>query len=96
MIADRLGYDVFWCRTAETAFERIEHCDLVFTDIFLQGDSGIDLIERIRVAGNEIPIVATAGNEALLGKALKAGANASIPKPWKQDTLRRTFAELLG
>ena len=96
MIAQTLGYEVFWCRSVEAAFERIGQCDLVFTDMFLQGDSGLDLIERIRAEGNGIPIVATAGNEALLGKALKAGANVSIPKPWRQDDLRRTFAELLG
>ena len=94
--AQMLGYEVFWCCSAEEAFERIGHCDLVFTDIFLQGDSGLDLIERIRAAGNEIPIVATAGNPAFLGEALRAGANATIPKPWARDALRRTFAELLG
>ena len=95
-VAQMLGYEVFWCCSAEEVFESMEHCDLVFTDILLQGESGLDLIERIRTAGNEIPIVATAGNPAFLGEALKAGANATIPKPWARDALRRTFAELLG
>ena len=96
MFAHTSGYEVFWCRSAEDAIERIGHCDLVFTDIFLQGDSGLDLIKRIRTAGNEIPIVATAGNTAILEEAIEAGANAIIPKPWKRDTLQRTFTELLG
>ena len=95
-IAHGLGYMAFACSSAEEAVERIGECDLVFTDIMLSGKSGIDLIREIRAAGNDIPIVATSGLEENLFESRNAGANASIPKPWLREDLRRTFAELIG
>ena len=96
IVIQSLGYVVFWCNSAKTAFKRIGHCDLVFTDLSMPEDSGLDLIKWIRAAGNDIPIVATTGNTGVLEVTLEHGASATIPKPWVRDDLQRTLAELLG
>ena len=96
IVIHSLGYDIFWCNSAKTAFKRIGHCDLVFTDLTMEEDSGLDLIDWIRAAGADVPIVATTGNTEVLEVALEHGANATIPKPWVRDDLRRTLTELLG
>ena len=83
---------------ADEAIERVSDCDIVFTDILMDDDAdrGIDLIKRIRASGNDIPIVAISGTPDLLPKAIEAGADDKIAKPWQLETLRKTLSELVG
>ena len=63
--------------------------DCVITDINLQGLSGIELTERLRAAGHNVPVIAmTARSDAgLEQKALASGADCFLKKPFEMDQL---------
>ena len=95
-LVEMCGYRGISCSSGLEARALLRECDLVFTDLVMDGFTGMDLIEWIRADGNDIPIVATSGSPEPLSGAIAAGACAIIPKPWELDVLKRTFAELLG
>jgi DNA-binding NtrC family response regulator len=71
------------------AHEALGSCRLVFCDLMLPGESGLDAVRAIRQRRPGLPIVmitgyATAENEA---KALAAGAAAVLPKPFDDTEL---------
>jgi two-component system response regulator AtoC len=87
------------------AFEK-EGADLVITDIIMPGQHGVDLIKHLREAGCAAPVIAISGGgnmaaagyepgaittSAYLAAAGKAGAAASLTKPFE----RRQLLELV-
>src|SRR5437016_3509075 len=55
------GFEVEWVENGQLAFERLlgEPFDLVLTDLFLPGDSGVDLCRHIKAdpSRGDIPVV---------------------------------------
>ena len=88
------GYEAVCCFSADEARSRLDECDGVFTDLAMDGETGLELIEWIRAEGNDMPIVATSGDPVPLSMAEGAGASAVVSKPWELDVLRRIFDEL--
>lgn len=77
-----------------------ERPDVVVTDIFLQDGDGLSLIEALRAADPDLPIIAISGGRAefdVLAQAAKLGANATIEKPFSPaylvDTIDRCLEE---
>jgi CheY-like chemotaxis protein len=79
-----------------------EHPDLLISDIAMPGETGYDLIERVRAlapeAGGTTPAIAvtayTGAEDAR--RALRAGYQAHLSKPVQLRELVRLVAELLG
>jgi signal transduction histidine kinase/DNA-binding response OmpR family regulator len=71
--------------TASEALAALERGpqDLLLSDIGLPGESGYDLIRKVRAQGNELPAVALTAYAAASDReqALAAGFQAHVPKP---------------
>jgi FixJ family two-component response regulator len=61
----------------------------LIVDVHLTGMSGIDLQQRLRSEGCEVPIIITTGDRAdmLRERAQQAGCTAFLLKPFSGDTL---------
>jgi DNA-binding NtrC family response regulator len=88
MIADSLrtrGYDAGWQTDAETTLQAVrQHSyDLVITDLRLQGESGLQLCERIVASRPGVPVVLMTafGTMDAAIAAIRAGAYDFINKP---------------
>ena len=77
------GYEVMEAESGENALEliRSERCDLILLDVNLPGISGIDVCKEIR-RSSEIPIVVMSAGEESRAKALDAGADDYLKKPF--------------
>ncbi|HBG47772.1 MAG TPA: two-component system response regulator [Deltaproteobacteria bacterium] len=85
------GYKVTICKNAEEALSsfRASVPDAVLTDIKMPGTSGIDLLEKIRSADRDVPVILmTAYAELDMAvNAIKRGAFDFIIKPYKPEYL---------
>jgi PAS domain S-box-containing protein len=98
------GADVRVAGSAPEALEllRRERVDLLISDIAMPGETGYDLIERIRALppeeGGQIPAVAltayTGPEDAR--RAIRAGYQAHLSKPLQLRELVRVVAELMN
>lgn len=68
------------------------HFNLIFSDIVLEGNSGIDLLRRIREMGVTCPVVMVTGypNVETASEAVRLGAFDYISKPVDKETLLKT------
>lgn len=84
---------------ALTSFKE-EPFDLLLVDLFMPVMNGFEAIQNIRAleTGKTVPIIAlTASAEtSSMDKALAAGANICLTKPFNADQLREKISELLG
>jgi CheY-like chemotaxis protein len=101
-ILRRGPYDMTTCNDAESALVAIDRhgpFDVIICDFMLPGISGIDLIERLRASENTsgVPIIMISGhtNYAIDGRAMHAGANVFLNKPFTISQLRGAVTQLL-
>ena len=66
-----------------------EEFDLVISDIQMPQMDGIALVEEIRNRNNDVPVIVISafGTNFQANKALEAGANMVIEKPFEQEQL---------
>lgn len=66
------------------------HFDLILMDIGLPDGSGLDLCQRVRESGNEVPIVFLSArtDEATVVKGIKNGADDYLRKPFGLEELK--------
>jgi len=87
------GHRVVTAATLDEALELTgrESFDLVFSDIFLAGASGVDFLRRFHADHPAVPVVLVTGFPALdtATEALRLGAYDYIAKPVTQQTLLR-------
>jgi CheY-like chemotaxis protein len=102
-ITRKAGYLVTFVSDAREAIAEICAAapDIVFTDIFMPGTDGFELMNWLRRRKSPIPVVAMSGaNKALtgqLGLAAKLGAKATIAKPFReQDVLEAIAAAVVA
>ncbi len=90
------GYTIELCSTPQEAMSaaRRQMPDIALLDMNYQRDStsgieGLELIECLRGLESTLPIIALTGwgNVELAVRAMKAGANDFIEKPWRNDSL---------
>ncbi len=69
-----------------------EEFDLIISDIVMEGESGIDLLRRVRELHKECPVVMVTGypNINTATEAVRLGAFDYLAKPVKKDDLLRT------
>lgn len=104
MFEDAGGYEVFQAETAEQALKsnEIVGVDLMVTDIFMPGEGGLSVIQRLRKTWPHIRIIAISGGfkDSMKGeKSLEAaevvGADATLKKPFTPDSLFTTVNQVL-
>ena len=105
MFLQQGGYEVYEAETAEQAMESdaIVAVDLMVTDIFMPGEGGLAIIQKLRTNWPNIRIIAVSGgleNSMESDKSLAAagvvGADATLKKPFSPDMLFATVDQILG
>ena len=93
------GYRTEAVGDGETARTRIEEGrpDLVLLDISLPRQSGIWVLERLREAGNQVPVIVLSARQDEFDKvaALRLGADDYVTKPFALAELLARVAALL-
>jgi two-component system alkaline phosphatase synthesis response regulator PhoP len=93
------GYRTEVIGDGETARERIERTspDLVLLDISLPKRSGIWVLERLREAGNHVPVIVLSARQDEFDKvaALRLGADDYVTKPFALAELLARVSALL-
>ena len=93
------GHDATVCDYASRAVElvRTEHFDLILSDVVMPGKSGMDLLEELKKAGVQTPIVLISGqaNIEMAVKATRLGALDFLEKPLSTDKLLLTVENAL-
>ena len=93
------GYRISSAEDGEKALLWLENApiDLVLLDLQMPGMSGMNVLEAIREAGNDVPVVIVTAHgsipDAVL--AMKLGAIDFLSKPLSPDALRSVVAEVL-
>jgi DNA-binding response OmpR family regulator len=93
--------DIVSCADAEEALIEIgrEAPDLIISDFMLPGISGIEFVKKVReretTAGTPILMVTGHTNYAMEGRAIAAGANRFLYKPFSPSQLRVAVQQLL-
>ena len=89
----QFGYESVLFSSAE-AFAKHSDFDsalCVVLDINLSDGSGIELRERLKAAGNSVPVIYMTGNDtpAVRGAALQSGCLAYLTKPFSAKSLMK-------
>jgi len=86
----------------KTALHMLDYLtvDVVITDVYMPGMSGVELIRRLQSRDHCRRIIAMTGggfrNSAeLLAEARSAGADGTIEKPFAPDTLLSTVRDVM-
>lgn len=71
--------------------------DLLILDVQLPDGNGIDLVQRLRKAGGQFPIVVITSDSSveLAVEAIKAGADDFLEKPFSGSRLKTTVSNML-
>jgi two-component system, NtrC family, nitrogen regulation response regulator NtrX len=93
------GHDATVCDSASRASElvRSERFDLILSDVVMPGKSGLELLEELKKAGVETPIVLISGQATIemAVKATRLGALDFLEKPLTTDKLLVTVENAL-
>ena len=86
------GFDTFSASTFNEAWAKItlDHFELILMDIGLPDGSGLDLCQRVRESGNDVPIIFLSArtDEASVVKGIKNGADDYLRKPFGIEELK--------
>ena len=93
------GHEATVCDNANRALElvRTERFDLILSDVVMPGKTGMDLLEELKKAGVQTPIVLISGqaNIEMAVKATRLGALDFLEKPLSTDKLLLTVENAL-
>lgn len=93
-------YEVVTAASGEEALERLSEkpFDLVVTDIFMPGISGIEVLEKIREAypQTDVIIMTAYGSQEHRENAMNKGAKYYIEKPFDMKEFKSLVIDLLG
>src|ERR1700688_1410112 len=93
------GHEAMVCDNASRAVELVrgEHFDLILSDVVMPGKSGMELLEDLKKAGVQTPIVLISGqaNIEMAVKATRLGALDFLEKPLSTDKLLLTVENAL-
>ena len=94
------GLTVTLAVDGDSALQQLERqqVDLVLLDLQMPGVGGMEVLRRLREAGNDVPVVIVTahGNVPDAVAALRLGAIDFLSKPLTPDALRRIVAEVLA
>ena len=97
-IAGYLGYEFLTTTYIAQGYEMVkEHRpDVIFTDMQLPDGWGYDLIGKLRSEGVITPIIGVSGIPDYGEKALAAGGNKFITRPFEVDTIMALLKSYAG
>ena len=99
-ILNHLGYSVETANSGKQALEKINHSifDLIICDIKMPHMTGIELLERIKLAHPNIQVIVITGFPSinLAIEAMKKGASDFITKPFDIDLIEHLIARTLN
>ena len=85
------GYQVQVCHEAITALNQAKETDpdLIILDVILPGISGLEICRRLRVTGNQVPIILLTAKDEINDRVagLDAGADDYLVKPFSIEEL---------
>lgn len=85
------GYHVDIAKTGKEVFDKLEKFkpDLIILDNILPEIEGLEVIRRIRLDGNEVPIIVLTAKDSLSDKvnSLDSGADDYVTKPFATEEL---------
>jgi FixJ family two-component response regulator len=94
-----LGYAVHTFESAEEFLDStcLKNTACLITDLHLPGLNGIDLLDRLRIAGHRIPMIVITGfpTAQTRTRALAAGAIAVFAKPFEAAILINSLESAL-
>jgi DNA-binding NtrC family response regulator len=97
---ESVGYHAAQAEDGEAALKLVEasRCDLILLDLQMPRMGGIELLRRLRAAGNPIPVVFLTAHGSIPDavEAMKLGAIDFLTKPITPDALRRVVAEVIA
>jgi CheY-like chemotaxis protein len=75
-----------------------EKIDLIISDLSMPGETGIDMLARVRATGSKVPLMIFSGslNQGEAEQAVAMGANKVLNKPAPIEELIAAIQELLG
>lgn len=95
------GHDVIDAESGEAGLQlfRSRAPDLIVTDIFMPGISGLETIEQIRAEKPDMRIIAVSGRDGIGAATLlpsgAKGADRGLSKPFRRRELTNIIEELL-
>lgn len=104
-ILETAGYAVTAARSGEEALQaartlaaRGKGFDLVLTDIQMQGFTGLDLIDGLRAAGIQTPVLVMTGygNAESVKELKRRGCARILEKPFDEEDLLRKVRETVS
>lgn len=86
---EKKNFQVDAASNGEQAFDKIQHNDylMVFTDIFMEGLTGLELLDRIKETAQDLRVVVITAQDAMNNtiEAMRKGAHDYISKPFDFD-----------
>jgi DNA-binding NtrC family response regulator len=99
LLADE-GYDVDAAPDGEAGLDRLREADydMVLLDLRMEGRTGLSVLEELRGAGNDIPVLMLTGFATVDSAvaALKLGADDYLTKPCDNQLLRAKIRSVLA
>ena len=91
------GYEVIEAEDGEQGLELYQKhpADLVITDIVMPKKNGLEVIKELKKQDRKAKVIGVASIPDVLSEAEKAGADATLPKPFKVDEVLHLVKELL-
>jgi two-component system, OmpR family, response regulator MprA len=93
------GFDVEVAEDGSRAIERVRNggVDLVVLDVMMPGADGIEVCERLRAAGDSLPVLMLTARDAVRDRVagLDAGADDYLVKPFANEELVARVRALL-
>ena len=102
-LVEQIGHKAVEAPDGETGLRLFseQSIDLVITDIFMPGISGLDVIQKIKDTGSQVKIIAVTAHDSEgeiehLSLAKRMGADRAFPKPFNPAEFREAMVELLS
>ena len=100
-VLEELQCTVVEAENVEQALERLAECDsetrfdLVFSDVVMPGQTGIDLAAQIKINHSDLPVLLATGYSSKLATEIPPHV-AFVRKPYRPETIAAAFAKLLN
>ncbi len=99
LLADE-GYEVTAAGSGNEGLERLrgDQFDMVLLDLRMEGRTVLSVLEELRQAGNDVPVLMLTGRDdpAARRACMAAGAAGFLAKPLVVEDLRAEVRSLLG
>lgn len=91
----RINYEIVECTSTPSLFERINNCDLIFLDIEINEENGIEIGKEIRKRNSNVQIIIISNYSKYLIDGYKIQADRYFLKPIKHDEFNIEFENVI-